>query len=75
MYYFYGKINREHVDCPSYGGCPYVGEFVMGGSTVVIQACTGKEASILLEAPPSHSFAHNIGPLFIYSLTNYKSMF
>ena len=37
MYYFYGKINREHVVCPLYAyGCgPYLGESVIGDSTVV----------------------------------------
>ena len=34
MYYFYGKINRGHADCLLYGGSPYLGESVMGGSTV-----------------------------------------
>ena len=35
MYYFYGRVNRGHVACPLYGGCPYLGVFIMGGSTVV----------------------------------------
>ena len=34
MYYFYGKVNRGHVACPLYGGCPYLGVSIMGGSTV-----------------------------------------
>ena len=35
MYYFYGKINRGHVVRQLYGGGPYLGESVMGGSTVL----------------------------------------
>ena len=31
MYYFYGKVNLGHVVCRLY---PYLGECVMGGSTV-----------------------------------------
>ena len=35
MYYFYGEINQGHVVvCPLYGGGLYLGEFVMGDSTV-----------------------------------------
>ena len=34
MYYFYGKVIQGHVVCPLYGGCPYIGESVVGGSTV-----------------------------------------
>ena len=33
MYYFYGKVNQRHV-CPLYGGSPYLGESIIGGSTV-----------------------------------------
>ena len=36
MYYFYVKINRGNVVRQLYGGGPYPGESVMGGSTVVI---------------------------------------
>ena len=36
MYYFYGKINWGHIVCPLYGGSQYLGESVMGGSTVII---------------------------------------
>ena len=35
MYYFYGRVNRGHIACPLYGGCPYLGLSVMGGSTVL----------------------------------------
>ena len=35
MYYFYGKFNRGHVVCQLYGGSPYLGESVMGGSSVL----------------------------------------
>ena len=35
MHYFYGRVNRGHVACPLYGGFPYLGVSVMGGSTVV----------------------------------------
>ena len=35
MYYFYGKINQGHVVCLLCGGGPYLGESVMGGSTVL----------------------------------------
>ena len=35
MYYFYGKINRGQVVCPLHGGGLYLGESVMGGSTVL----------------------------------------
>ena len=31
MYYFYDKIILGHVVCLLYGGCPYLGESVMGG--------------------------------------------
>ena len=36
MYYFYAKINRGHVVCMLYGGGPYLGVSIMGGSTVYI---------------------------------------
>ena len=36
MYYFYGKINQGHIVCPLYGGGPYLGESIMGGSTVYL---------------------------------------
>ena len=36
MHYFYSKVNRGHVDCPMYRGGPYLGEYVMGGSTLII---------------------------------------
>ena len=32
--HYYGKINWGHTVCPLYGGGPYLGESVMGGSTV-----------------------------------------
>ena len=35
MYYFYGKINWGHVVCPLYEGGLYLGESVIGGSTVL----------------------------------------
>ena len=34
--YFYGKVNRGHVDCPLYRGGPFLRESIMGGSTVVL---------------------------------------
>ena len=37
MYHFYGKINRGRIVCPLYGDSPYLGESVMGGSTVLCQ--------------------------------------
>ena len=37
MYYFYGKINWEHVVCLLCGGSPYLGESITGGSTVVYE--------------------------------------
>ena len=38
MYYFYGKVSQRHVVCPLYGGIPYLGESIMGGSTVGMTA-------------------------------------
>ena len=38
MYYFYSKINQGRTVCLLYGGGPYLGEFVMGGSTVFDQS-------------------------------------
>ena len=35
MYYFYDKVNWGHVVCPLHRGCPYLGESIMGGSTVL----------------------------------------
>ena len=34
MYYYDGKISRRHIVCPLYVGGLYLGESVMGGSTV-----------------------------------------
>ena len=34
MYYFFGKVILGHMVCLLHGGCPYLGESVMGGSTV-----------------------------------------
>ena len=33
--YIYGKSNRCHDTSPLYGGCPLLGESVMGGFTVI----------------------------------------
>ena len=38
MYYFYGKINQGRAACLLYGGGPYLGESVTGGSTVFDQS-------------------------------------
>ena len=34
MYYFYGKINWGYIVCLLCGGGPYLGESIIGGSTV-----------------------------------------
>ena len=45
MHYFYGKVNRGHVVCPLYGGNPYLGESVMGGSTVLRDRIRGHHSN------------------------------
>ena len=46
MYCFYGRVNRGHVACPLYRGCPYLGVSVMGGSTVPVSLIHSPGASI-----------------------------
>ena len=53
MHYFYGKVNWGRVVCPLYGGSPYLGESVMGGSIVYTHTHT-------LTHTPTHSHTHDV---------------
>ena len=48
---YYGKSNRYHEMSPLYGGCPLLGESVMGGFTVLILCkfdCSTRNPTIIL---------------------------